>query len=90
MVVGLLGNKSPDSNRLTLVTPKPENGVRLQATLSNQNLTGLPMRAVRKFLSAKTILERKTCGHVKQMGAHFKKRLLSGDGSFYKKKITGL
>ena len=47
-------------------------------------------KAVKKFLSAKTILERKTCGHVKQMGAHFKKRFLSGDGSFYKKKITGL
>ena len=46
MVVGLLGNKSPDSNRFTLVTPKPENGVRLQATLGNQNPTGLPVRAV--------------------------------------------
>ena len=30
VVVGLFGNKSPDSNRFTLVTPKPENGVRLQ------------------------------------------------------------
>ena len=48
MVVGLLGNKSPDSNRFTLVTPKPENGVRLQATLGNQNPTGLPVGAVRK------------------------------------------
>ena len=47
MVVGLLGNKSPDSNRFTLVTPKPENGVRLQATLGNQNPTGLPVGAVR-------------------------------------------
>lgn len=47
MVVGLLGNESPDSNRLTLVTPKPENGVRLQATLDNQNPTGLPVGAVR-------------------------------------------
>lgn len=41
MVVGPLGNESPDSNRFTLVTPKPENGVRLQATLGNQNPTGL-------------------------------------------------
>ena len=28
------------------VTPKPENGVRLQATLGNQNPTGLPVGAV--------------------------------------------
>ena len=48
MVVGLLGNKSPDSNRLTLVTPKSENDVRLQATLGNQNPTGLPVGAVRR------------------------------------------
>ncbi|HCJ14838.1 MAG TPA: hypothetical protein DHV77_06645 [Erysipelotrichaceae bacterium] len=47
MVVGLLGNESPDSDRFTLVTPKPENGVRLQATLGNQNPTGLPVGAVR-------------------------------------------
>ena len=47
MVVGLLGNESPDSNRFILVTPKPENGVRLQATLDNQNPTGLPVGAVR-------------------------------------------
>ena len=47
MVVGLFGNKSPDSNRFTLVTPKPENGVRLQATLGNQNPTGLPEGVVR-------------------------------------------
>ena len=46
MVVGLLGNESPDSNRFTLVTPKPENGVRLQATLGNQNPMGLPVGAV--------------------------------------------
>ena len=46
MAVGLLGNKSPDSNRFILVTPKPENGVRLQATLGNQNPMGLPMGAV--------------------------------------------
>ena len=48
MVVGLLGNESSDSNRFTLVTPKPANGVRLQATLGNQNPTGLPVGAVRK------------------------------------------
>ena len=46
MVVGLLGNKSPDSNRFTLVTPKSENDVRLQATLGNQNPMGLPVGAV--------------------------------------------
>ena len=46
MVVGLLGNESSDSNRFTLVTPKSENDVRLQATLDNQNPTGLPMGAV--------------------------------------------
>ena len=46
MVVGSLGNKSPDSNRFTLVTPKPENGVRLQATLGNQNPIGLPVGVV--------------------------------------------
>ena len=46
MVVWPLGNKSPDSNRFTLVTPKPENGVRLQATLGNQNLAGLPVGVV--------------------------------------------
>ena len=46
MVVGLLGNKSPDSNRFTLVTPKSENDVRLQATLGNQNLIGLPVGVV--------------------------------------------
>ena len=48
MVVGLLGNKSPGSNRFTLVAPKPENGVRLQAKLGNQNPTGLPVGVVRK------------------------------------------
>ncbi|MDY4067175.1 hypothetical protein [Bullifex sp.] len=46
MVVGLLGNESPDSNRLTLVTPKSENDVRLQATLGNHNPLGLPVGAV--------------------------------------------
>ena len=51
VVVGLFGNESPDANRFTLVTPKLENGVRLQATLLNQNPTGLPVGAVsRKFL----------------------------------------
>ena len=45
--VGLLGNESSDSNRLTLVTPKSENDVRLQATLDNQNPTGLPVGVVR-------------------------------------------
>ncbi|MST90198.1 hypothetical protein FYJ79_11595 [Sharpea azabuensis] len=54
MVVGLLGNKSPDSNRFTLVTPKPENGVRLQATLGNQNPTGLPLGAVRLLVKTKS------------------------------------
>ena len=47
VVVGLLGNESSDLNRLTLVTPKSENDVRLQATLDNQNPTGLPMGVVR-------------------------------------------
>ena len=46
MVVGLLDNESLDSNRLTLVTPKSENDVRLQATLGNQNPKGLPVGAV--------------------------------------------
>ena len=46
MVVGLLGNKSSDSNRFTLVTPKPEIGVRLQATLQSEPPTGLPVGAV--------------------------------------------
>lgn len=47
MVVGLLGNKRSDSNRLTLVNPKSENDVRLQAKLGNQNPTGLPVGVVR-------------------------------------------
>ena len=46
MVVGLLGNKSTYSNRFILVFPKPENGVRLQATLGSKNPTGLPMGVV--------------------------------------------
>ena len=53
MVVGLLGNESSDLNRLTLVTPKSENGVRLQATLDNQNPTGLPVGVVRISLYIK-------------------------------------
>ena len=53
MVVGLLGNESSDLNRLTLVTPKSENDVRLQATLDNQNPTGLPVGAVRISLYIK-------------------------------------
>ena len=57
MVVGLLGNKSPDSNRFTLVTPKSEIGVRLQATLGNQNPTGLPVGAVSMFLCGKVELK---------------------------------
>ena len=47
MVVGLLGNESPDLNRFILVNPKSENDVRLQATIGNQNPTGLPEGAVR-------------------------------------------
>ena len=50
MVVGLLGNKSTYSNRFILVFPKPENGVRLQATLGSKNPTGLPMGVVREIL----------------------------------------
>ena len=41
MVAGLLGSESSDSNRFTLVTPKSENDVRLQATLGNQEPHGL-------------------------------------------------
>ena len=50
MVVGLLDNESPDSNRLILVTPKSENDVRLQATLGNQNPMGLPVGAVSRVM----------------------------------------
>ena len=49
MVVGLLGNKSTYSNRFILVFPKPENGVRLQATLGSKNPTGLPMGVVSTY-----------------------------------------
>jgi len=50
VVAGLLGNESSDSNRFTLVTPKSENDVRLQATLGNQNPTGLPVGVVSYLL----------------------------------------
>ena len=53
MVVGLLGNESSDSNRFTLVTPKSENDVRLQATLGNQNPTGLPVGVVSSCIRLK-------------------------------------
>ncbi|MEF2843874.1 MAG: hypothetical protein U0N70_05145, partial [Catenibacterium sp.] len=53
VVAGLLGNESSDSNRFTLVTPKSENDVRLQATLGNQNPTGLPVGVVRIDTSPK-------------------------------------
>lgn len=46
--MGLLGNKSPDLNGFVFVTPKPENSVRLQATLGNQNPAGLPAGTVRE------------------------------------------
>lgn len=60
MVVGLLGNENPDLNRFTLVTPKPANGVRLQATLDNQNPTGLPVGAVREYKEGRLGYNRKT------------------------------
>ena len=47
MVAGLLGNESSDSNRFTLVTPKSENDVRLQAKPDSKNPTGLPVGVVR-------------------------------------------
>ena len=47
VVARLLGNESSDLNRFTLVTPKSENDVRLQATFDNQNPTGKPVGAVR-------------------------------------------
>ena len=65
VVVGLLGNESSDSNRFTLVTPKPENGVRLQATLGNQNPTGLPVRAVRDTVGGVMYVEYKN-GEVRE------------------------
>ena len=46
VVAGLPGNESSDSNRFTLVTPKSENDVRLQAILGNQNSMGLPVGVV--------------------------------------------
>ena len=57
MVVGLLGNKSPDLNRFTLVTPKSENDVRLQATLANQNPTGFA-RGYSQFSTVKNRIEK--------------------------------
>ena len=48
MVAGLLGNESFDSNRFTLVTPKSENDVRLQAKLDSKNPMGLPVGVVSK------------------------------------------
>ena len=56
MAVGLLGNESPDSNRFIPVVPKSENDVRLQATLGNQNPTGLPVGAVRVTTAVVTSL----------------------------------
>ena len=47
MVVGLLGNESAYSNRLILVYPKPENGVRIQAKLGSKNPMGLLVGVVR-------------------------------------------
>ncbi len=64
MVVGLLGNKSPDLNRFTLVTPKSENDVRLQATLANQNPTGLPVGTVSIRLTHKVVYKL-TMNHAK-------------------------
>ena len=55
MVAGLLGNESSDSNRFTLVTPKSENDVRLQATLGNQIPTGLPVGVVSVCISLITV-----------------------------------
>ena len=61
MVAGLLGNESSDSNRFTLVTPKSENDVRLQATLGNQNPTGLPVEVVRETAIKEACSIRKEC-----------------------------
>ena len=54
VVVGLLGNKSSYSNRLTLVTPKSENDVRLQAKLNSKNLIDLSVRVVRNIVLSST------------------------------------
>ena len=64
MVAGLLGNESSDSNRFTLVTPKSENDVRLQATLGNQNPTGLPVGVVSGRLNVKLKEEKKLASFV--------------------------
>ena len=42
------GYESFGLNRFIPVTPKPENDVRLQATLDNQDPAGLPVGAVRE------------------------------------------
>ena len=44
--MGLPGNESAYSNRLILVYPKLENGVRIQAKLGSKNPTGLPVGVV--------------------------------------------
>ena len=51
MVSRLLGNKSPYSDRLILVTPKSENDVRLQAKLGSENPIGKPMGLKPLFLT---------------------------------------
>ena len=66
MVVGSLGNKSPHSNRITLVLPKSENDVRLRATLGSENPTGLPVGAVsvrndRRFFLVAGLTYREIC-----------------------------
>ena len=66
MVAGLLGNESSDSNRFTLVTPKSENDVRLQATLGNQNPTGLPVGVVRE--DKQILLDNINKVHTTEMG----------------------
>ena len=59
MVVRPLGNESSGLNRFTLVTPKSENDVRLQATLDNQNPTGKLVGVVRiVYLCEKQYLRR--------------------------------
>ena len=63
MVAGLLGNESSDSNRFTLVTPKSENDVRLQATLGNQNPTGLPVGVVSLVLNKTNFRQNNKSGY---------------------------
>ena len=50
VVVRLSGNKRPDSNRFTSVSPKSENDVRLQFMFGNQNLISLSVLAVRFYV----------------------------------------